>query len=60
MDDDQAIRMGLQKAPPPPENGDTPPPLITALVEEFGLKLESGKVPVDVIVVDSVSKPTPN
>jgi uncharacterized protein (TIGR03435 family) len=60
MDDDQAIRMGLPKAPPPPENGDVPPPLITALAEDFGLKLESGKIPVDVYVVDSVSQPTPN
>ena len=60
MDDDQAIKMGLQKAPPPPDTGDIPPSLITALSEQFGLKLESGKIPVDVIVVDSVSKPTPN
>jgi uncharacterized protein (TIGR03435 family) len=60
MDDDQAIKMGLPKAPPPPENGDTPPPLITALAEQFGLKLGAGKVAVDVIVVDSVSKPSPN
>jgi uncharacterized protein (TIGR03435 family) len=60
MDDEQAIKRGMQKAPPPPENGDVPPPLITALSEEFGLKLESRKIPVDVIVVDSVSKPTPN
>ncbi len=59
MDDDQAIRMGLPKAPPPPDSGELPS-LITALSEQFGLKLESGKVPVDVIVVDSVSKPTPN
>ena len=60
MDDNQAIKMGMPKAPPPPDTGDVPPPLITALAEQFGLKLESGKVPVDVIVVDSVSKPTPN
>lgn len=60
MDDAQAMKMGLQKVPPPPETGDVPPPLITALAEQFGLKLESGKIPVDVIVVDSVSKPTPN
>lgn len=60
MDDDQAIKMGMPKAPPPPETGDVPPPLVTALSEEFGLKLESGRIPVDVIVVDSISKPTPN
>ena len=60
MDDEQAIKMGLPKAPPPPDTGDVPPPLITALAEQFGLRLESGKVPVDVYVVDSVSKPSPN
>ncbi len=59
MDDNQLLKMGL-KAQPTPDNGDAPPPLITALSQEFGLKLESGKVPVDVIVVDSVTKPTPN
>jgi uncharacterized protein (TIGR03435 family) len=59
MDDNQLLKMGL-KAQPTTDNGDTPPPLSTALSQEFGLKLESGKVPVDVIVVDSVSKPTPN
>ena len=51
MDDEQATKMGLTKAPPP---------LITALAEQFGLKLESGKVPVEVVVVDSVSRPSPN
>jgi uncharacterized protein (TIGR03435 family) len=60
MDDEQAMKMGMQKAPPPPETGDVPPPLITALTEQFGLRLESGKIPVDVYVVDSVSPPTPN
>ncbi len=60
MDEAEATKRGLGKVPPPPEGGDAPPPLITALAEQFGLKLESGKVPVDVIVVDSVSKPTPN
>lgn len=59
MDDNQLLKAGL-KAQPQSETGDTPPPLITALSQEFGLKLESGKIPVDVIVVDSVSKPTPN
>ncbi len=60
MDDNQAIKMGMPKAPAPPDTGDIPPALIPALAEQFGLKVESGKVPVDVIVVDSVSKPTAN
>jgi uncharacterized protein (TIGR03435 family) len=59
MDDNQLLRMGL-KAQPTTDNGDTPPSLLTALSQDFGLKVESGKIAVDVIVVDSVSKPTPN
>ena len=43
MDDNQAIKMGMPKAPPPPDTGDVPPPLMTALAEQFGLRLESGK-----------------
>ena len=43
MDDHQTIKMGLQKAPPPPDTGDMSPPLVTALAEQFGFKLESGR-----------------
>lgn len=60
IDDDQAIKMGMQKAPPVPEGADVPPPLFVALPEQTGLKLETAKIPVDVLVVDSVSRPSPN
>jgi len=36
------------------------PPLFTALQEQLGLKLESRKEPVDVIVIDHIEKPSPN
>jgi len=36
------------------------PSLFTAIQEQLGLKLESTTGPVDVIVIDSVQKPTPN
>ena len=59
MDETQLLKYGL-KAPPTNDSGEDAPPLITALAQDFGLKLESGKIPVDVIVVDSVTKPTPD
>lgn len=36
------------------------PALFTALQEQIGLKLESRKEPIDVIVVDHIDKPSPN
>jgi uncharacterized protein (TIGR03435 family) len=45
------------EVPPVDSNG---PSLFTALEEQLGLKLESSKGPVDVLVIDSVSRPTEN
>ena len=39
---------------------DPVPSLFTALQEQLGLRLESAKGPVDVLVIESVQKPTEN
>ena len=51
----------------PPGTGDNPPPdtnagpsIFTALKEQLGLRLDSQKGPVEVIVVDRVERPTQN
>jgi uncharacterized protein (TIGR03435 family) len=50
---------GLQdpQAPPPDPNG---PSIFTALKESLGLRLVSGKAPVEVVVIDSVEHPVPD
>jgi uncharacterized protein (TIGR03435 family) len=58
-DDSQFSGMGM-RPPPPSDAADAPPPLFTAIQEQLGLKLESGKAQVDVMVIDHVEHPSPN
>ena len=58
-DDSQFSGMGM-RPPPPSEAADAPPPLFTAIQEQLGLKLESGKAQVDVMVIDHVDHPSAN
>jgi uncharacterized protein (TIGR03435 family) len=55
---------GNGPAPLPVDGGQTAsdprPSIFTALQEDLGLKLESAKGPVEVLVIDSVSKPSEN
>jgi uncharacterized protein (TIGR03435 family) len=45
---------------PPPPDAPSGPSMFTAVQEQLGLKLDSGKGPVEVIVIDSVQKPSDN
>jgi uncharacterized protein (TIGR03435 family) len=58
-DESQFASFG-QKIPPPSDNADAPPGLFTAIQEQLGLKLESTKAPVEVLVIDHVEKPSEN
>ncbi|MBV9443848.1 MAG: TIGR03435 family protein, partial [Acidobacteriaceae bacterium] len=51
-------REGPSGAAPPPEQSG--PSLFTALQEQLGLKLESQKAPVGILVVEHVEKPSEN
>ena len=48
-------------APPkPPDGPEAQPDLFTAIQQQLGLKLESGRAQVDVLVIDKVEKPSEN
>ena len=65
-DYDMTLKWTPDEYQPPPLKPNAPPPdpnnpsIFTAIQEQLGLKLESSKGPVEVIVVDSVQKPTEN
>jgi uncharacterized protein (TIGR03435 family) len=58
-DETQYAGSGM-RVPPPADDATAPPDLFTAMQEQLGLKLQATKAPVDVIVIDRVSKPSEN
>jgi uncharacterized protein (TIGR03435 family) len=58
-DESQFGGMGV-RVPPPSGDAAAPPGLTTAMPEQLGLRLESTKATVDVIVIDRVEKPSDN
>ncbi|MGB7170030.1 MAG: M56 family metallopeptidase [Acidobacteriaceae bacterium] len=59
-DDTQFGAMGMRVPPPAADDANAPPPLFTAIQEQLGLKLESEKADVPVLVIDHVDHPSPN
>ena len=65
-DYDMTLKWTPDDYQPPPLKPNAPPPdpnnpsIFTALQEQLGLKLESSKGPVEVLVIDSVQKPSEN
>jgi uncharacterized protein (TIGR03435 family) len=59
-DESQFAGLGIRVPPPAANAANAPPGLFTAIQEQLGLRLESTKAPVDVLVVDRAEKPSAN
>jgi uncharacterized protein (TIGR03435 family) len=57
--DSRTLKSG-EPAPAPPVDATPGPSIFTALQEKLGLRLESKKVPVEVIVIERANRPSEN
>ena len=53
----EPVSPGDVTAAPAPSDG---PSIFAAVQEQLGLKLESGRAPLDVLIIDAVDRPSPN
>jgi uncharacterized protein (TIGR03435 family) len=62
FDVELTVALEVAGLPPPPPGARVTeaPSVFVALQEQLGLKLESARGPVEVLVIDSVERPTPN
>ena len=51
---------GATGAPPVADNPDAPPDIFAAIQQQLGLKLESTKGPVEILIIDHVERPSEN
>jgi uncharacterized protein (TIGR03435 family) len=58
--DDSQFRGLGGRIPPPSDAATAPPGLFTAIQEQLGLRLDSTRAPVDVLVIDRANHPTPD
>jgi uncharacterized protein (TIGR03435 family) len=56
----QMAGFGMGGPSPAADKPDAPPDLFAAFQQQLGLKIETSKVPVDVLVIDKVEKPSAN
>ena len=60
MPDDSQFSGHPPRLPSPTDTTTSSPGLFDAIQQQLGLKLASGKAPIDVLVIDQVEKPSPN
>lgn len=58
-DESQFAGLGV-RVPPPSGDPNAPPGLFTAVQEQLGLKLDSTRAPVEVVVIDKIERPSVN
>ena len=59
-EDGSAAGMGIGRIDPTQPGFDAGPSIFTAVQQQLGLKLDAGTGPVDMLVIDSVQRPTEN